>query len=274
MARLAENDDLDPAFRALALTLPSEIDVAQAIGREIDPDAVHNARRALQASLGAQIGQRVAEAAKHCPPARPYSPDADSAGRRAFAHAAWTLAVTGGAWGGTEVARVYEGAENLTDRLAALRLLVHFGLQGSEKALASFYQRYRDNPLVLDKWFALQATLPEHAALDRVERLSANPSFSFKNPNRVYALIRSFATGNPVGFNRPDGAGYRYIARIIGEIDRQNPSVAGRLATAFRSFRMLEPVRRGHAEDALREMSGYERLSRDVSDILVRTLEG
>jgi aminopeptidase N len=77
-----------------------------------------------------------------------------------------------------------------------------------------------------------------------------------------------------VGFNRPDGAGYRYIARIIGEIDRQNPSVAGRLATAFRSFRMLEPVRRGHAEDALREMSGYERLSRDVSDILVRTLEG
>jgi aminopeptidase N len=274
MARLADNDELDPAFRALALTLPSETDVAQAIGREIDPDAVHRARRALQAALGAQIGRTVGEAARRAAPARPYSPDADSAGRRAFAHAAWTLAVTGSAWRGAEVAEVYAGAENLTDRMAALRLLVHFGLEGSDKALASFYQRYRDNPLVLDKWFALQATLPEHAALDRVERLSANPSFSFKNPNRVYALIRSFATANPVGFNRPDGAGYRYIARVIGEIDRQNPSVAGRLATAFRSFRMLEPVRRGHAEDALREMSGYERLSRDVSDILVRTLEG
>ena len=114
----------------------------------------------------------------------------------------------------------------------------------------------------------------DHAALTRVETLGAHPSFSLKNPNRVYALIRSFAAANPVGFNRPDGAGYRFVADIIGKLDGQNPSVAARLATAFRSYRMLEPRRRGHAEAALRQLQESERLSRDTSDILTRTLEG
>ena len=109
--------------------------------------------------------------------------------------------------------------------------------------------------------------------MDRVEALGAHPSFSLKNPNRVYALIRSFAAANPVGFNRPDGAGYRYVAGIIGQLDGQNPSVAARLATAFRSFRMLEPGRRRHAERALGDLRAAERLSRDLGDILTRTLE-
>ena len=132
--------------------------------------------------------------------------------------------------------------------------------------------RYRDNPLVLDKWFAVQATAPSHAALDRVEALDGHPAFSFKNPNRVYALIRSFAAFNPVGFNRPDGAGYRFVAGVIADLDRQNPSVAARIATAFRSWRMLEPKRRGQAEAALRKMQQSEPLSRDLGDILTRTL--
>jgi aminopeptidase N len=274
LARLAGNDELDPAFRALALTLPSEVDVAQAIARDVDPDAIHEARRALQAALGRQIGAAVAEAAARSAPARPYSPDAENAGRRAFAHAAWSLGVAGGAMSGADLMRAYEAAENLTDRLAALRLLIHYALPEGENALAAFYDRYRDNALVLDKWFALQATAPEHAALDRVEALAAHPRFSFRNPNRVYALIRSFAAANPVGFNRPDGAGYRYLAKVIGDIDPQNPSVAARLATAFRSFRMLEPERRGHAEGALRQIREAAALSRDVSDIITRTLEG
>ena len=142
---------------------------------------------------------------------------------------------------GADLLERYREAENLTDRLAALRLLVHHGLDGADEALDRFYARYRDNPLVLDKWFAVQATAPSHAALDRVEALTAHPAFSFKNPNRVYALIRSFAAFNPVGFNRPDGAGYRFVAGVIADLDRQNPSVAARIATAFRSWRMLEP---------------------------------
>ena len=181
--------------------------------------------------------------------------------------------VAGGTLHGAQLVQRLEAAENLTDRLAALRLLVHFDLDGADQALDSFARRYAGRALVLDKWFAVQATAPHHAALDRVETLSRHPGFSLKNPNRIYALIRSFAAANPVGFNRPDGAGYRYLAGIIGELDGQNPSVAARLATTFRSYRMLEPGRRAHAEQALRQIREFDKLSRDVSDIVIRTLE-
>ena len=274
LQRLAENDELDPAFRALALQLPSEIDIAQAIGRDIDPDAIYEARRMLQASLGREIGDAVAEAAARSAPTGPYSPDADSAGRRSFVHAAWLLQAASGVMTSTDLAERYASAENLTDRLAALRLLVHFGLKDADATLEKFHQLYRDNPLVLDKWFAVQATAPSHASLDRVKALTSHPAFSFKNPNRIYSLIRSFAAFNPVGFNRPDGAGYRFVAAVITDLDKQNPSVAARIATAFRSWRMYEPKRRAVAEEVLREMQRSEPLSRDLGDILTRTLEG
>ncbi len=274
LQRLADNDELDPAFRALALQVPSEIDIAQAIARDIDPDAIYRARLALQASLGQAIGNAVAEAADRAAPSRPYSPDADNVGRRSFAHAAWNLLVASGTMAGADLVERHAQAENLTDRLAALRLLVHYGLAGADEALDQFHARYRDNPLVLDKWFAVQAAAPSRSALDRVEALTKHSAFSFKNPNRVYALIRSFAAFNPVGFNRPDGAGYRFVAGVISDLDRQNPSVAARIATAFRSWRMLEPTRRGEAESTLRKMQQSEPLSRDLGDILTRTLEG
>ena len=274
LARLGNNDDLDPAFRAHALMLPSETDIAQAVSRDVDPDAIHQARRALEAALGANIGTLVLEAAQRCAPQQPYTPDADNAGRRALAHAAWNLLVAGGALSGADLAAHFAAAENLTDRLAALRLIVHHGLDGAEEALDRFYARYRGNPLVLDKWFAVQATMPAEHALDRVEALSSHPAFSFKNPNRVYALIRSFAAANPVGFNRPDGAGYRFVGRVIADLDGHNPSVAARIATAFRSYRTLEPERRGKAEESLRKIRESASLSRDVSDIVERTLAG
>ena len=272
-ARLAGNDELDAAFRALALSLPGESEIAQAIGRDVDPDAIHRARRALQENLGRQIGETLSDAVARAAPDRRYSPDADNAGRRAFAHAAWSLLVSGGAMDGAALTEHYASAENLTDRFAALRLLLHHGIDGADDALARFFSRYRDNALVLDKWFAVQATAPSHASLDRVEALAGHPSFSLKNPNRVYALVRSFAGANPVGFNRPDGAGYRFVAGIIGTLDGQNPSVAARIATAFRSWRMLEPKRQAQAEAALRNLQSSERLSRDLGDILARTLE-
>jgi aminopeptidase N len=274
LSRLVSNDELDPAFRALALSVPSETDVAQAIGRDVDPDAIHQARRALLAELGGGIGETLAEVADRTRPGMRYSPDATEAGKRALSHAVWGLRALGGLMSGDELLEEFDAAENLTDRFAALRILVHLGLPGAEDALGRFYERYRDNPLVLDKWFAVQATAPNHEALDRVETLTRDPAFSLKNPNRVYSLIRSFAAANPVGFNRPDGAGYRFIADTIAALDPQNPSVAARVATAFRSFRMLEPLRRGLAEAALRQIVGREALSRDLSDIVARTLDG
>ena len=175
---------------------------------------------------------------------------------------------------GADLLARYEEAENLTDRLAALRLLVHLGLDGAEEALERFESRYRDNPLVLDKWFAVQATAPSHASLDSGRGADAHPAFSFKNPNRVYALVRAFAASNPVGFNRPDGAGYRFVARVIGDLDRQNPSVAARIATAFRSWRMLEPERRARGGEGASHAAEPQPLSRDLGDIVARTLAG
>jgi aminopeptidase N len=274
LARLAADEQLDPAFRALALTMPSETDIAQAIASDIDPDAIHQARRALLTALGGDIGETLAEAAARAAPGRPYSPDAESAGRRALAHAVWGFLALGGSMSGGELLEKFGEAENLTDRLAALRILVHLHLDEAGDALQRFYERYRGNPLVLDKWFAVQATAPAHATFDRVEALAGDPAFSLKNPNRVYALIRSFAAANPVGFNRPDGAGYRFVAEIVAKLDPQNPSVAARIATAFRSYRMLEPMRRNLAEGALRQIRGLESPSRDLADIVARTLEG
>ncbi|SER04524.1 aminopeptidase N [Faunimonas pinastri] len=272
LGRLASATELDPAFRALALTLPSDMEVAQAIRTNVDPDAIFVARRALQTHLGDRIADALAAAAPAADAS--YRPDAESAGRRAFRHAAWAYGLAAGRITSADLAEAFHGAGNLTDRLAALRLAVHRDLDDAPALLEAFYERYRDDPLVLDKWFSVQATVPQHSTLERVQALSRHPAFSMKVPNRVYALIRTFAAGNPVAFNRPDGEGYRYMVDMVAEVDRHNPSVASRLTTAFRSFRMMEPSRRAAAEAALKRLATVPELSRDVSDILIRTLEG
>ncbi|WP_342352700.1 aminopeptidase N [Afifella marina] len=275
-AELAENTDFDPAFRALALALPSENEIAQLIAKDVDPDIVYETRQALAGFIGEKSAERIVEAAKREPAMPAYSPDADNAGRRALTFAAWRYQIAAGkARGqdeGTQVRRSFETATNLTERLAALRLLVHENLTGSSAALDAFFERYSDNPLVLDKWFAVQAMQPGHETLKKVEALTQNPAFSWKTPNRVYSLVRTFGAGNPTAFNRPDGAGYHFLANAIADLDKSNPSVASRLATCFRSYRLLEPGRRTHAEAALRALADRPDLSTDVADIVIRTL--
>ena len=274
LGRIADNDDLDPAFRALALTLPGEIDIAQAIGHDVDPDAIHAARRALLKEIGSVIGTLVSEAVNRNAPPAIFRPEAEDAGRRSFRHAAWNLSLGSEPAAAGRIAEAYKQAEYLTDRVAALRLLVHHRSGEAESLLADFFDRYRDNPLVLDKWFAIQATAPGAETLECVEKLTAHPAFSMATPNRVYALIRSFAAANPTGFNRADGAGYRFVTGVIATLDKDNPSVAARLATGFRSFAMLEESRRAAAEAALKALSATGNLSRDVADIVDRTLDG
>ena len=117
--------------------------------------------------------------------------------------------------------------------------------------MQDFYERYESDPLIIDKWLGLQAMIPEAGTLDRVRALTAHPAFSMNNPNRVRALIGSFAHGNATQFNRADGAGYEFVADAVLALDSKNPQVAARLATAFRSWRALESVRRSKAEAAL-----------------------
>jgi aminopeptidase N len=160
----------------------------------------------------------------------------------------------------------------MTDRIAALAALALWDVPERAQALADFHDRYADDPLIIDKWFGLQAAIPEPATLDRVKALTAHPSFSYANPNRVRALIHAFALSNQKEFNRPDGAGYAFIADTVLAIDPKNPQLAARLLAAFMSWRVLEGHRRALAQASLERVAAAPSLSPDVADIASRAL--
>ena len=273
LASLVEDVSLEPAFVALALVPPGEGDIAREIGRDIDPDAIHRAREALRCDIGTRLGAALSTLYDRLTVPGGYTPDATSAGRRALRNIALDLlAADGNAEGIARAERQYATADNMTDRMAALAVLSLHAGDARTRALADFYERYKTDPLVVDKWFALQATSPRPDALDEVKRLTQHPSFSLANPNRVRAVIGAFAQGNLTQFNRADGAGYDFIAKTILALDPKNPQVSARMATAFRTWRMLEAGRRAKAEVALRRIQATPSLSRDLSDIVERAL--
>jgi len=265
--------NLEPAFIALTLTPPSEADIAREIGRDVDPDAIFAARRHLRAATGKQLGAALANAYRHMVTPGPYRPDAASAGRRALKNVCLELLAATRENEAIALAfSQYRSADNMTDRMAALETLAQHDRPERTEALDDFYARYADDPLIIDKWLALQAAIPEPATLERVRALTAHPAFSMANPNRVRALIGSFAQANHTQFNRADGAGYDFVADTLLALDAKNPQVAARLMGAFRSWRALEAQRRAHAEATLRRVAAAPALSRDVHDIVARTL--
>jgi aminopeptidase N len=264
---------LEPAFIALTLTPPSEPDIAREIGRDVDPEANFAARRRLRASIGGQLGAALTDTYRRMITPGPYRPDSASAGRRALKNVCLDLlAATQDSQAIALTLAQYYGADNMTDHIAALEILALHDQPERAQMLENFYVRYAADPLIIDKWLGLQAAIPEPATLDRVRALIAHPAFSMANPNRVRALIGSFAQVNHTQFNRIDGAGYNFIADIVLMLDPKNPQVAARLMGAFRSWRTFEGTRRARAEAALRRVAAAPSLSRDVHDIVARTL--
>ena len=264
---------LEPAFIALTLSPPSEADIAREIGSDVDPDAVCAARRNLRAAIGRQHGTGLAQIFARMTSADAYRPDAPSAGRRALKNACLdVLALTESDAAIARAFDQYRNADNMTDRIAALETLAAHNRPERTAAFDDFYTRYADDPLVIDKWFALQAVIPEPTTLDRLRALTRHPAFSAANPNRIRALIGAFAQANHTQFNRHDGAGYDFVANFALELDAKNPQVAARLMSAFRSWRALEAQRREHAETTLRRVAAMPALSPDVNDIVARTL--
>ncbi|MCB8820029.1 aminopeptidase N [Microvirga rosea] len=264
----------DPAFAALVLTLPGEADAAQEMGTEVDPDAIHGARQQLRHVIGAACSRHLRELYGSLADEGPYSPDAASAGRRALRNVCLDLLAAADAQTGEQLADTqFKTAGNMTDRLAALGVLMTLPGYAREAAIAAFESRYADEPLVLDKWFTLQATIQEEETLARVRRLLDHPAFSISNPNRVRSLIGSFAMLNPTQFNRRDGQGYEFLADMVLRADPLNPQLAARLLTAFGSWRIMEKERRERAKGALLRIAENASLSRDVADIVQRSLE-
>jgi aminopeptidase N len=273
LAAILADGTLEPAYVALMLTLPGEADIAREIGRDVDPDAIFAAASNLQALVGADLGAPLFDHYRRLSESGPYSPDAASAGRRALRNTCLDLLVATRRPDAIALAaRQYQAADNMTDRMAALSTLSLCDVPERAAVLADFYTRYADDPLIIDKWFSLQATIPEPATLDRVKALTAHPAFSFANPNRVRALISTFAMGNQKEFNRADGAGYDFVVETVLALDPRNPQVAARLLSALKSWRVLEPGRRALAEQALQRVAAAPALSPDVADIAQRAL--
>ncbi len=273
IAAIIEDPALEPAFIALALVLPAESDIAREIGQNIDPDAIFRARTELRIELGEQFRTTLTAIHDRMAQSGEYSPDAKSAGRRSLRNVALDLLAA--TENPDDLARAYcqyQAADNMTDRVAALATLALHGAPERQQALADFYERYESDALVVDKWFSLQATIPQPETLDTVRNLTRHPAFSLANPNRVRALIGAFAQGNTTQFNRIDGLGYDFIAEIVLALDPKNPQISARLATAFRTWRTLEKTRRDKAEAALNRMKATPGLSRDLTDILERAL--
>ncbi|MFS8044753.1 aminopeptidase N [Rhizobium sp. BR 314] len=270
----AADDSLEPAFRAQALTLPSEADIGRELGGNNDPDAIHVARRAILKQV-AEAGKDIFAALyDSMQTTGPFSPDAASAGRRALRNAA--LAYLSQLDGNPARAKAaYDAANNMTDLSAALTILAHQFPESAETAAAleHFRDRFAENALVIDKWFAIQAGIPGADALARIQRLMETSQFKRTNPNRMRSLLGTFAFANPTGFGRADGAGYNFLADEILDIDQRNPQLAARILTSMRSWRLLEPVRADHARSALLRIERTAGLSTDVRDIVDRILK-
>jgi aminopeptidase N len=265
--------DLDHAFRAQALSLPSETYVAEQMA-EIDVDRIHAVREFLRAALGERLGDRWSSTYRTLGTDEPYRFDAAQTGRRTLRNLALAyLLADGGQEGRDACLAQFRRADNMTDMVAALGLLAESDLPERDQALADFYATWRDDALVVDKWFALQAMAQRPDAVDVVTGLLGHEAFTLANPNRVRALIGAFAHGNPTGFHRNDGAGYGFVADHVLALDQRNPQVASRLAQSFGRWRRYDRARQDLMRAQLERMLAAPKLSRDVYEIASKSLK-
>ncbi|MFT4191530.1 MAG: aminopeptidase N [Comamonas sp.] len=275
---LLRDDRLDAAFKELALTLPSESYIADQLD-EIDPQRVHAVREALREQLAHALHDDWLWAYEAHHDNGAYRPDPVSSGRRALAGLALSMLVLAARRSGDAVwpGRAYQrfkDAGNMTDRQNALVALLGAGHELAQPALARFHALFKDEALVIDKWFALQAGRSDRGGdvLPAVRQLLKHPDFSLRNPNRARSLIFSYCSANPGAFHRADAAGYVFWAEQVAALDAINPQVAARLARALDRWKKLAQPYRHAAEEALRRVAAKADLSRDVREVVSRAL--
>jgi aminopeptidase N len=267
-------DELDPAFRALAAALPSEDYLAEQM-RPVAVDEIHEARTRLRRAIGAELRETFQWLHDGMSSEGPYDPGAEAAGRRSLRNAAlaYLCAEDTTAAAALAMARFRE-ADNMTDRMAALSVLSDMTDPCREEALDAFHARFKDDEQVMDKWLSVQATSARPDTLGRVRSLMDHPVFSLRKPNKVRALIGAFAMANPVRFHAADGSGYAFVADTLIDLDKLNPQVAARLLGAFGQWRRLPADRSRLMRGALERIAGTEGLSRDCTEIATKSLAG
>ena len=262
---------LDPAFREVGLTLPTEALIAEQM-EVVDPQAIHVARRTLHQKLSLALRAEWLQTYQTNQSKGAYSPDAASVARRALKNLAMRyLADSNDPKMHALLQAQYDSADNMTDRLAALSALTASGAAGKDAALARFYADFENEPLVIDKWFALQATARD-TDVKTVRALMAHPAFSMKNPNRARSLIFSFCNGNPARFHARDGSGYTFWSEQVVALDAINPQVASRLARGLDRWRKYAPDLQQKMHTALKQVARAPRLSNDVLEVVTKAL--
>ncbi|MEZ5953089.1 MAG: aminopeptidase N [Hyphomonas sp.] len=257
----------DPAYAALLTRLP---DVGELFLERQPADAValNAARRKLQTALAARLGPFIAETLGK-PTPTPYDPGAEQAGVRALRTALIVLlGVAKEPSAPAMLERLYSEATNMTEQIAALRALCVQGGGAATAPLAKFEVEWKSNPLVMDKWFAVQAST---GTAETVAKLAAHPAFDLLNPNRVRSVVATFAMQNLAAFHAPDGSGYRAVETIVLSADKANPALGARLLTAFEQWRVLEPKAKAAAEATLKRLQAAD-LSPNSADIVARAL--
>jgi aminopeptidase N len=278
-ARVLTDESLSPAFRELALILPSEAYLAEQMA-ESNPAAVHTARQFVRKRLATALkGEWLAVYEQHHTPGA-YEATSKASGHRALKNLALSyLAELDDPADAVRLASAqYAAANNMTDRSAALSALLNAAAAGggtqAQDALADFYRRFEQEPLVIDKWFALQATqrgTAQRPVIESVRKLMAHPAFNLKNPNRARSLIFSFCMANPAQFHAEDGSGYTFWAEQVIALDALNPQVAARLARSLELWRRFTPTLRDGMRAALEKVAAQAK-SRDVREIVEKAL--
>jgi aminopeptidase N len=269
---------LDAAFKELVLTLPSEAYVAEQVS-VVDPQRIHAARLSMLTQLGQALHSDWEWAYGAHQVSGAYSPDALSSGKRALTNAALSTLCRNAAASGDVVwpGKAYQlvkDAANMTDRYGALAALVNTHADLAVPALAHFYALFKDEDLVVDNWFILQASAPEQDGhvLNAVKQLLKHTDFSMKNPNRARSVLGSFAMRNPAAFHRSDAAGYVLWADRVMEMDSINPQLASRLARSLDAWAKLAEPYRSAAFEAISRVAAKPDLSADVREIVSRAL--
>ena len=265
--------DVDPQLLAQALSLPSESVVADRL-ENVDPEAVHEARNAVERELARAHRKLLQERYDALTSGGAHAISPEAMGRRSLRNVCLRYLIAADAFENGALAKAqFEAATNMTDMIAALACLVHVEGDARSAALAHFYERFRHEDLVLDKWFSVQASSQREDTIDRVRALLGHEAFRLDNPNRARSLIDGFSTGNPLRFHDASGRGYAFLRERVLEIDRFNGQIAARLVAPLTRFQRLEPRRRALMVGELKHIVQHGALSRDLHEQVTKAVQ-
>lgn len=267
---ILSDHEADPALLAEAMVLPDEDYLAEQMD-VVDVDGIHAARRFVKKRLAVELEPLFSGRYADLNDAGAYQKSSQAMARRALKNVCLSfLAET--AAGESLAAAQLASSDNMTDTLAAISGLVQMGSPKAAVALSEFEARWKNDALVMDKWFGIQAMQPGAGTLDTVKGLMQHPAFSIQNPNKVRSLLGVFSMLNPTGFHRSDGAGYAFHADRVIELDRLNPQIAARMASAFNRWKRYDEARKNSMKAQLQHIAATEGLSRDVAEIVNNAL--